>query len=70
MRGGGGSGKFTLSGTATDSGTFVDYRRQQGDSILIRRVLTGKNGKVTVVIHIDATEGDKGWRILGWHGKL
>ncbi len=68
VRGGGGSGKFTLSGTATDSGTFVDYRRQKGDSILIRRVLTGKNGKVTVVIHISTTEGDKGWRIASGTG--
>lgn len=63
VRGGGGSGKFTVSGTVTDSGTFVDYRRQKGDTILIRRVLTGKNGKVTVVIHISTTEGDKGWKV-------
>ena len=63
VRGGGGSGKFTVSGTVTDSGTFVDYRRQKGDSILIRQVLTGKNGQVTMLIHISTTEGDKGWRI-------
>lgn len=63
VRGGGGSGKFTLSGTATDSGAFIDYRRQKGDSILIRRVLTGKNGKLTMVIHISMTAGDTAWKI-------
>ena len=68
VRGGGGSGKFTVSGTVTDSGTFVDYRRQKGDTILIRRVLTGKNGKVTVVIHISTTEGDKGWKVTTGSG--
>ena len=63
VRGGGGSGTFTLTGTVTDSGAFVDYRRQKGGSILIRRVLTGKHGKLTTVIHISTTEGDKGWKI-------
>jgi hypothetical protein len=63
VRGGGGSGRFTVSGTVTDSGTFIDYRHQKGDSILIRRVLTGKNGKLTVVVHISMTAGDKGWKI-------
>ena len=68
MRGGGGSGTFTLTGTVTDSGAFVDYRRQKGALILIRRVLTGKNGKVTMVIHISTTEGDKGWKITSGSG--
>ena len=68
VRGGGGSGTFTLTGTVTDSGAFVDYRRQKGDSILIRRVLTGKNGKLTTVIHISTTEGDKGWRVTSGSG--
>ena len=68
MRGGGGSGRFTLSGTVTDSGAFVDYRRQKGDTILIRRVLTGKHGKVTVVVHISTTGGDKGWTITSGTG--
>jgi hypothetical protein len=68
VRGGGGSGKFTVSGTVTDSGTFVDYRRQKGETILIRRVLTGKDGKVTVVIHISTTEGDKGWKVTTGSG--
>ena len=76
VRGGGGSGKFTVTGTVTDSGAFVDYRRQKGGSILIRRVITGKNGKLTTVIHISTIEGDKGWKITsgsgsykGAHGK-
>ena len=68
MRGGGGSGTFTLTGTVTDFGAFVDYRRQKGGSILIRRVLTGKNGKLTTVIHISTTEGDKGWKITSGSG--
>jgi hypothetical protein len=68
VRGGGGSGTFTLTGTVRDSGAFVDYRRQKGASILIRRVLTGKNGKLTTVIHISTTEGDKGWRITSGSG--
>jgi hypothetical protein len=68
VRGGGGSGRFTLSGTVTDSGAFVDYRRQKGGTILIRRVLTGKHGKVTVVIHISTTEGVKGWKITSGTG--
>ena len=68
VRGGGGSGTFTLTGTVTDSGAFVDYRRQKGGSILIRRVLTGKNGKLTTVIHISTTEGDKGWKITSGSG--
>ncbi len=68
VRGGGGSGKFTVSGTVTDSGTFVDYRRQSGIAILIRRVLTGKNGNVTMIIHISTTEGDKGWKITSGSG--
>ena len=70
VRGGGGSGRFTVSGTVTDSGTFVDYRRQEGISILIRRVLTGKNGKVKMVIHISPTEGDKGLEDHVGLGKL
>ena len=76
VRGGGGSGKFTLSGSVTDSGTFVDYRSQEGSSILIRRVITGKNGKLKMVIHISMIDGDKGWKITsgsgtytGAHGK-
>lgn len=76
VRGGGGSGKFTVSGTVTDSGTFVDYRRQEGSSILIRRVITGKNGRLEMVIHISMIDGDKGWKITsgsgsytGAHGK-
>ncbi len=68
VRGGGGSGTFTLTGTVTDSGAFVDYRRQKGGSILIRRVLTGKNGKLTMVIHISTTGGDKGWKITSGSG--
>jgi hypothetical protein len=68
VRGGGGSGTFTLTGTVTDSGAFVDYRRQKGGSILIRRVLTGKNGELTTVIHISTTEGDKGWKITSGSG--
>ena len=68
VRGGGGSGTFTLTGTVTDSGAFVDYRRQKGGAILIRRVLTGKNGKITTVIHISTTEGDKGWKITSGSG--
>jgi hypothetical protein len=35
---------------------------------LIRRVLTGNNGKLTTVIHISTTEGDKGWRITSGSG--
>ena len=68
VRGGGGSGTFTLTGTVTDSGAFVDYRRQKGGSILIRRVLTGKNGRLTTVIHISTTEGDKGWKVTSGSG--
>ena len=68
VRGGGGSGTFTLTRTVTDSGAFVDYRRQKGGSILIRRVLTGKNGELTTVIHISTTEGDKGWKITSGSG--
>jgi hypothetical protein len=68
VRGGGGSGKFTLSGTVTDSGTFIDYRRQKGDSIVIRRVFTGKNGRLTTVIHISTTAGDKGWKVRSGSG--
>src|SRR3954471_20243147 len=46
----GGSGKFTLSGAGGDSGTFVDYRSAGREGIRIRRTLTGKNGKLTMVV--------------------
>lgn len=68
VRGGGGSGTFTLSGAVSDSGTFLDYRRQKGESIVIRRVLTGKTGKLTMVIHISTSSGDKGWRVVSGSG--
>jgi hypothetical protein len=64
VRGGGGTGRFTASGAVADSGTFVDFRSEDADSIRIRRVLNGKHGKITTVISIDKSAGDKGWKIL------
>ena len=64
VRGGGGSGTFTASGVLTDSGRFLDYRRDKGYVIVIRRVLMGKNGKLTMLIRISKTSGDKGWKIV------
>jgi hypothetical protein len=69
VRGGGGSGKFTLSGATTDSGSFVDYRSVSGDVIRIRRVLSAADGKLTMVVRIKMGEGDKGWTITSGSGR-
>ena len=45
VRGGGGSGRFSASGAFKDSGTFLDFRSENADTILIRRVLMGKKGR-------------------------
>lgn len=69
VRGGGGSGRFSASGAFKDSGTFLDFRSENGDTILIRRVLMGKKGVVTTVVTISMSGGDKGWKIKSGSGK-
>jgi hypothetical protein len=69
VRGGGGSGRFSASGAFEDSGTFLDFRSENGDTILIRRVLTGKKGVITTVVTISMSGGDKGWKVKSASGK-
>jgi hypothetical protein len=69
VRGGGGSGRFSASGVFKDSGTFLDFRSENADTILIRRVLMGKKGVITTVVTISMSGGDKGWKIKSGSGK-
>jgi hypothetical protein len=58
-----GTGRCTLTGVLHDSGPVTDYRTQNGETALIRRVVTGEKGTVTFVIRIDLVTGNEPWTI-------
>src|SRR6201989_1513024 len=48
-----GTGHFTVSGAISDAGAVTDYRTVKGSKVLIRRVVIGKNGRITFLITLD-----------------
>jgi hypothetical protein len=48
-----GTGHFTISGAISDAGAVTDYRTAKGHKVLIRRVVAGKNGRITFLITLD-----------------
>ncbi len=60
-----GTGHCTLTGVLHDSGPTTDYRTQNGEKVLIRRVVTGAKGTITFVITIPLAGGPGGepWKI-------
>jgi hypothetical protein len=45
-------GHCTLTGALHDSGPEIDYRTQTPETITIRKVITGANGTITLVVKI------------------
>ena len=45
-------GHCTLTGALHDNGPEIDYRTQTPDTITIRKVITGANGSITLVVKI------------------
>jgi hypothetical protein len=59
-----GTGHCTITGMLHDSGPTTDYRTQNGETALIRRVVTGAKGAITFVITIHlASGGGEPWTI-------
>jgi hypothetical protein len=59
-----GTGHCTITGRLHDSGPATDYRTQTGDTILIRRVVTGAKGTITFMIKIPTIgAGGEPWTI-------
>jgi len=59
-----GTGHCTITGIVHDSGPDTDYRTQNGETALIRRVVTGAKGTITFVITINlASGGGEPWTI-------
>ena len=59
-----GTGHCTITGVLHDSGPATDYRTQNGETALIRRVVTGARGTITFVIRINlASGGGEPWTI-------
>lgn len=52
-----GTGHCTLTGMLHDNGPATDYRTQNGETALIRRVVTGAKGTITFVITIHLVNG-------------
>jgi hypothetical protein len=52
-----GTGHCTLTGMLHDNGRATDYRTQNGETALIRRVVTGAKGTVTFLITIHLVNG-------------
>jgi hypothetical protein len=64
-----GHGHCTLTGVLHDSGPDIGYRTQNGETILIRRVITGAKGTITFVITIPmASGGGEPWTITSGTG--
>ena len=58
-----GTGRCTITGVLHDSGPVTDYRTQNGETAIIRRVVTGAKGTITFVIRIDMVSGREPWTI-------
>jgi len=58
-----GTGRCTMTGVLRDSGPATDYRTQNGETAIIRRVVTGAKGTITFLITIDLTSGREPWTI-------
>lgn len=60
-----GTGHCTLIGALHDRGPATDYRMQNGETALIRRVVTGAKGTITFLIRIPLGGGPGGepWTI-------
>jgi hypothetical protein len=59
-----GTGRCTITGVVHDSGPATDYRTQNGETALIRRVVTGARGTITfmITIHLSSGGGEP-WKI-------
>jgi hypothetical protein len=59
-----GTGRCAMTGMLNDSGRATDYRTQNGETALIRRVVTGAKGTITFLITIHlANGGGEPWTI-------
>jgi hypothetical protein len=58
-----GTGRCTITGVLHDSGPVTDYRTQNGETAIVRRVVTGAKGTITFVIRIDLVGGSEPWTI-------
>ena len=58
-----GTGRCTITGVLHDSGPATDYRTQNGETAIVRRVVTGAKGTITFLITIDLTTGREPWMI-------
>ena len=59
-----GTGRCAMTGMLHDSGQATDYRTQNGEMAIIRRVITGAKGTITFVITIHlANGGGEPWKI-------
>jgi hypothetical protein len=60
-----GVGRFRASGAITESGKSTSYRNDLPTKTLIRRVLVGKKGQITILVTISKTTKTKRWTITG-----
>jgi hypothetical protein len=58
-----GTGRCTITGVLHDSGPVTDYRTQNGEKAIIRRVVNGAKGTITFMIRIDMVSGGEPWTI-------
>jgi hypothetical protein len=59
-----GTGRCSMTGVLHDSGPATDYRTQNGETAIIRRVVTGAKGTITFMITIHlANGGGEPWTI-------
>ena len=58
-----GTGHCTISGKIKDKGKATDYRRQVGNTALIRRVVAGQKGTITFLITINLSTGGEPWSV-------
>jgi len=58
-----GAGRCTITGALHDSGPATDYRTQNGETAIVRRVVTGAKGTITFMIRIDMVSGREPWTI-------
>ena len=58
-----GTGHCAIRGMLHDSGPVTDYRTQNGETALVRRVVSGAKGTITFVIKIDLVSGREPWTI-------
>ena len=58
-----GTGRCTITGVLHDSGPVTDYRTQNGETAIVRRVVSGVKGTITFMIRIDMINGREPWTI-------